>query len=66
MGGRTPEKRVSAVSQGEGKGVNVPISASQLEEAGIDPDADIEVNRQVFDTDRAEMRLRFYEQEDDG
>lgn len=64
MGGKIPEKRVKAVSQGEGKGVNVPISAQQLRDAGVDPDADIEVNRYVYDTDRAEIRLRLYEQDD--
>lgn len=65
MAGKVPEKRVSAVSQGEGRGVNVPISAQQLREAGVDPDAELEVNRYVYDTDRAEVRLRFYEQGDD-
>lgn len=64
MGGKPPKRTVNATSQGEGRGVNVPISAQQLREAGVDPDADLEVNRYVYDTDRAEMRLRFYEKDD--
>ena len=66
MTGKVPKKRVQAVSQGDDRGVLVPVSRSQLEEAGLDPDAAIEVNRCVYDTDRAEMRLRFYEAEDDS
>jgi len=64
--GKIPEKRVNANSQGEGRGVLVPISRTQLEEAGVDPDGDIEVNRYVYDTERAEIRLRLYEKDAGG
>lgn len=58
MPGKVPKRHVKAQSQGEGRGVLVPISRSQLEEAGVDPDEPIEVNRYVYDTNRAEIRLR--------
>jgi hypothetical protein len=60
MGGKIPKKRVKAVDQGEGRGKLVPISRSQIEEAGLDPDEPLEVNRYVYDTERAEIRLRLY------
>ena len=46
----------------------MPVSRSQLEDMGIDPDGDLEVNRYVYDndSDRAEMRLRFYESSDES
>jgi len=68
MPGPDPKKRVTANKvQGSAGGVLVPIAKSHLEMMGIDPDADIEVNRSAFDTDRTagEMRLRFYEVEDE-
>lgn len=64
MPGKQPKRRVKAVSQGAGKGITVPISKSQIEEAGLDPSEPIEVNRYVYDTDRAEIRLRLYPAED--
>jgi len=64
MAGKVEKDRVKAQSQGETRGVLVPLSRSQLKEAGIDPDADIEVNRYVYDTDRAEIRLRLYEEDE--
>lgn len=61
MPNNVPQRRVSAVSQGENRGVLVPISRSQLEEAGVDPDEPIEVNRHVFDDESdSAVRLRFY------
>lgn len=62
---KEPETRVKAQSQGEGRGVLVPISRRHLEEAGIDPDADIEVNRYAYDDDsESVIRLRLYEVEE--
>ena len=64
MPGPEPKQRVKATQQPSG--VLVPIARKQLEKMGIDPDHPrIEVNRQVFDSDRAECRLRFYEEEPD-
>lgn len=62
MPGPEPTEPVNAVqTDSSGAGILVPIARSQLREAGIDPDADIKVNRFVYDSERAEMRLRFYE-----
>jgi len=59
MPGPEPQKRVKAVQQESG--VLVPIARGQLEEMGLDPDdPDLEVARTIFDTNRAEARLRFY------
>ena len=54
------KKRVKAQSLGSGRGVNVNISKGMLEDAGVDPDADLEVSRYVFEDDGT-IRLRFYE-----
>ena len=64
--GPEPSKRAK-VSQQE-YGCLVPVSRSQLEDMGIDPDGDLEVNRYVYDnnSDRAEMRLRFYDSSDES
>jgi hypothetical protein len=64
LDGMAPEtkKRVKLQNLGTGRGQNVPLSRSQLEEAGFDPDANLEANRYVFD-DRGEIRIRLYEQE---
>ena len=65
MPGPEPKKRVKANQQPSG-GVLVPIARSQLEEMGVDPDdPDLEVARYVYNSDRAEARLRFYEGGDD-
>jgi hypothetical protein len=66
MPNKISKRRVNAVSQGDNRGVLVPISRAQLEEAGVDSNGDIEVNRYVYDTDRAEIRLRLYEQEEEA
>lgn len=63
--GRPPSKRVTLQSLGENRGGTVNIPKGMLAEMGLDPNAEIEVHRQTFDTDRAEMRLRFYEVNDD-
>lgn len=56
-----PKDRVKTYDQGDGRGHTVPISRSQLKEMGVDPDAELEVVRTPFaNSDRAEMRLRFY------
>lgn len=61
MAGPEAKKRVK-VQNVPGKGVNVYIGRKQLEKMGIDPDAtDIEVSRYIYDSDRAECRLRFYD-----
>ena len=52
------KKWVSVNSLGDDRGVTVTIGKSQLEAAGLDPDADLEVNRYVFEN-RGEIRLRF-------
>lgn len=59
------KKRVNLMNQGEGRGQAVPLSRSQLEDAGLDPDADLEANRYVFEDDGT-IRIRLYEQEDDA
>ncbi|OIB58182.1 hypothetical protein [Natrialba sp. SSL1] len=59
------KKRVKAQSLGPGRGVNVSVSKTQLEKAGVDPDADLEVARYVFEGDGT-IRLRFYEQTSDN
>lgn len=65
MPGPEPKKRVKALQQPDG-GILVPIARSHLKDMGIDPDSSsIEVNRYTYDSDRAEMRLRFYEEDDD-
>jgi len=62
---KEPETRVKAQDLGEGRGVNVSLSRRHLEEAGIDPDADIEVNRYAYDDDsESVVRLRLYEIEE--
>lgn len=61
-----PKRKVKAVSQGNRRGVLVPISRGQLEEAGLDPDSPIRVNRHVYDTNRAEVRLRMENYEEEG
>jgi hypothetical protein len=66
MPNKVSKRRVKAVSQGDNRGVLVPISRSQLEDAGVDPNSDIEVNRYVYDTDRAEIRLRLFEQDEEA
>lgn len=65
MPGKEPKRRVKASSQGEGRGVLVPISRGQLEEAGIDPNEPVEVNRYVFDDDESIIRLRLYNKDPD-
>lgn len=56
------KKRVKLQDLGAGRGKTVSLSRTQLEEAGLDPDAEIEANRYVFDNqNRAEIRLRLYE-----
>lgn len=57
------KQRVKAQSLGPGRGVNVNISKGQLEQAGLDPDGDLEVSRYVFEGDGT-IRLRFYESGD--
>lgn len=57
------KKRVKLSSLGTNRGQTVPISAGQLRQAGLDPDADLEANRYVFDNAEAEhgeIRLRIY------
>jgi hypothetical protein len=65
MPGPESSTRVKLLDQQHGK--LVPIGAKMLREAGIDPDAKVEANRYVFDSDsgRSEIRLRLYEVEDD-
>ena len=68
MPGPDPKKRVTANKvQGSSGGVLVPIAKSHLEMMGVDPDAEIEVDRSAYDTERTagEMRLRFYEKDDE-
>jgi Fe2+ transport system protein FeoA len=68
MPGPDPKRRVTASKvQGSAGSVLVPIARSHLEKMGVDPDAEIEVDRRAYDTDRnaGEMGLRFYEVEDE-
>lgn len=64
MPGPEPSKRVNVLQQDSG--VLVPIARKQLIEMGVDPDdPDLEVNRNTFkNSDRSEMRLRFYNSDD--
>jgi len=64
---KVSKRRVNAPSLGERRGVTVPISRQLLEEMGVDPDADIEVNRRPYDTERnpGEMGLRLFEKDDE-
>lgn len=55
------QTRVKLQDLGTGRGQNVSLSRTQIEEAGFDPDAHLEANRYVFDS--GEIRIRLYEQE---
>jgi hypothetical protein len=63
---REPKTRVKLMDMGEGRGQSVPLSRSQLRDAGLDPDAELEANRYVLNTDRRSgtIRLRIYPAED--
>lgn len=58
------QNRVKAVSQGEGRGVNVSIPRSLLEEVGVDPDGELEVSRYAMGEGERTVGLRFHESDD--
>lgn len=60
-----PKTEVMANSQGEGRGVLVPVAASQLREIGLDPDQPIRARRYIFDTDRGSVLFRMENVEED-
>ena len=67
MPGKESKRYVKAPSQGSRRGVTVPISRSQLEEAGVDPDEPVEANRYVFDSDgESVIRLRLRNVDDES
>lgn len=65
--GREPSTWTKAKSgPGAGQGVYPHVTRTMIREMGLDPDRELEVNRYVYDSERAEMRLRFrYADEDE-
>jgi hypothetical protein len=66
MPGKIPEDKVRCVSQGEGKGVNVPISATHLEEVNIDPDEPVLAKRYTYNDRDGRVMLVLENEEEDG
>ncbi|MDY6780775.1 MAG: hypothetical protein SV760_09610 [Halobacteria archaeon] len=58
-----PKNRVKLMDLGDGRGKAIPITRSQIEDLGLDPDEAIEASRSVLGDDA--IRSRLYAVDDD-